>query len=74
LCIGGLELDPRLVRRGLDGLMGWEGDRLEEEKCAPPAPLVRVQAVVSASCCTMLQQFLPASARMRTRNNESDRC
>jgi len=43
LCIGGLELDPRLVRRGLDGLMGWEGDRLEEEKCAfwqpPPTRL-----------------------------------
>ena len=42
LCIGGLELDPRLVRRGLDGLMGWEGDRLEEEKCACSLGIVDV--------------------------------
>ena len=34
LCVGGLEIDPRLARRGLDGIMGWETDRLEEQKCA----------------------------------------
>ena len=33
LCIGGLEIDPRLARRGLEGVMGWEADRREEQKC-----------------------------------------
>ena len=30
LCIGGLELEPLLGQRGLEGVMGWEGDRMEE--------------------------------------------
>ncbi len=30
LAIGGLELPAGLGRRGLDGLLGWEGDPAEE--------------------------------------------
>ena len=59
LCIGGLELDPRLVRRGLDGLMGWEGDRLEEEKCAHlqlPRPLSVAVAQMPARRRTLIQK------------------
>lgn len=33
LSIGGAELDPRLGRRGIDGVMGWEADRQEEARC-----------------------------------------
>lgn len=34
LAIGGLELPAGLGRRGLDGLLGWEGDPVEELRCA----------------------------------------
>lgn len=34
LAIGGLDLPPVLGRRGLDGLLGWEGNPEEELRCA----------------------------------------
>ncbi|KAK9803272.1 hypothetical protein WJX72_004606 [[Myrmecia] bisecta] len=34
LSIGGLALDALVVRRGLEGTLGWEGDRQEEIKVA----------------------------------------
>ena len=40
LCIGGLEIDPRLARRGLEGVMGWEADRREEQKCDMSMPRI----------------------------------
>jgi hypothetical protein len=49
LAIGGLDLPPALGQRGLDGLLGWEGNPEEELRWAQPAADAAAAAAATAA-------------------------